>query len=60
MFTSCDRCGPAVRASVTAISGMLELAFCGHHARANKPGLEAAGFTLVELMPAREKEPEPA
>jgi len=56
-FVPCDRCGPAVRAS---ISGMLELSFCGHHARANKPGLEAAGFTLIELMPARERTPEPA
>jgi len=61
MFTHCDSCGPAVRASITAISGLLELSFCGHHARANKVGLEKAGFTLIELTPAgREREPEPA
>ena len=57
MFTHCDRCGVAVRASTLAINGTDELAFCGHHARANKAGLEKAGFTLIELTPAREKEP---
>ena len=54
MFTSCDRCGPTVRATIIAVNGTQELAWCGHHARTNKDELEHAGFTLIELTNERQ------
>jgi hypothetical protein len=42
----CDRCGAAAKARAS-LPGSGELLFCGHHARAHAPRLQAIGASLT-------------
>ena len=49
MVTTCDRCGPSVRATISYRRGSSVWSWCDHHAREYHPALTKAGYTRQTL-----------